>query len=103
MDSGLAKGKLFREGSPMTDIEQAQRAPVSSQALKMVSVLGTIAYTVSPRGARRLLDYCLPLRKRAIELPDAGAAMPDKGIDCAVCGAFASMQVFLCLPTSRDP
>jgi hypothetical protein len=58
-----------------------------------------MAYSVSPKGARALLDYCLPLRgERLIPFPGTGVVIKDTGIDCAVNGAFISMQAFVCVP-----
>jgi hypothetical protein len=61
-------------------------------------VFGLQAYTVSPKGARALLEYCLPLRKRFIPFPGTGVVIEDTGIDCRMCGAYSSMQAFTCVP-----
>jgi hypothetical protein len=57
-----------------------------------------VAYSVSPKGARSLLKYCLPLRKRFIPFPGTGIVANDDGIDCVMCGAYSSMQAFVCIP-----
>jgi hypothetical protein len=66
--------------------------------MKIVHSLGLYGYTVSPNGACTLLEFCLPLRKRVIPFPDTGIAIDDICVDCTLCGIYASMQAFACVP-----
>ncbi len=75
-----------------------QAASTSCTAVKVAHSFGTMAYSISPKGARALLQYCLPLRKRVIQFGGTGLAVEDTGIDNPMAGAFVSMQAFLCLP-----
>jgi GR25 family glycosyltransferase involved in LPS biosynthesis len=70
----------------------------SSSPIRVAHSLGLMAYSVSPKGARALLNYCLPLRDRPIPFPGTGTFLPDLGIDVAMCGAYRSMQAFICMP-----
>lgn len=71
----------------------------SSSLIKLVHSFGALAYSVSPRGAQSLLDYCLPLRNRLIEFPGADAVIDvAPGIDCVMSGAYSSMRAFICIP-----
>ena len=45
-----------------------------------------------------MLKYCLPLSSRLIPFPGAGVVAHNTGIDCAMCGAYSSMQAFICIP-----
>ncbi|TIU42979.1 MAG: hypothetical protein E5W31_04760, partial [Mesorhizobium sp.] len=51
-----------------------------------------------PRGARILLEKCLPLRHRLIPFPGTDVIIEDTGIDCAMCAAYGSMQGYICMP-----
>jgi GR25 family glycosyltransferase involved in LPS biosynthesis len=66
--------------------------------VRLMHVFGTLAYSVSPKGARAMLDYCLPLRNRLIEFPDAGVRTSDTSIDVALCGIYASLNAYICIP-----
>lgn len=99
LDFEFAKAKLqfydhrFAEGSL-----EFQSRRFASSAVRVAHSLGLMAYSVSPKGARALLKYCLPLRKRLIPFPGTGTFLPDNAIDVAMCGAYRSMQAFACIP-----
>ncbi len=66
--------------------------------VRTVHSFGIQAYSVSPKGARALLEYCLPLRKRLIPFPGTDTVIEDNSIDAGMCGAYGSMQAFVCIP-----
>ena len=41
------------------------------------------------------------LTSRIIPFPGTDVMAGDSGIDCAMCGAFTSMQAFICMPPDR--
>ena len=99
LDFGFAKAKLeFYDHSFSEDRSRFQSASLPRSLVRTAHVLGTQAYTVSPKGARALLEYCLPLRKRFIPFPGTGVVIEDKAIDCPMSGAYSSIQAFTCLP-----
>jgi GR25 family glycosyltransferase involved in LPS biosynthesis len=75
-----------------------QQARLRREAVKLVHSFGAMSYSVSPTGARKLLEGCLPLRKQRIPFPDTGIVNHDTGIDVAMCAVYPSMQAFLCIP-----
>jgi GR25 family glycosyltransferase involved in LPS biosynthesis len=99
LDFGFAKAKVeFYDRSFSEDRSRFQSASVPRSLVRTAYVLGAQAYTVSPKGARALLEYCLPLRKRFIPFPGTGVVIEDIGIDGPMCGAYSSMQAFTCVP-----
>jgi GR25 family glycosyltransferase involved in LPS biosynthesis len=99
LDFGFAKAKLqFYDRSFSEDRSRFQSASLPRSLFRTAHVFGLQAYTVSPKGARALLEYCLPLRKRFIPFPGTGVVIEDTGIDCRMCGAYSSMQAFTCVP-----
>lgn len=73
--------------------DETPRTPV-----KIRHSFGTYGYSLSPEGARALLEFCLPLRKRFIPFPGTGIVIEDICIDCAMCGIYPSMEAFACIP-----
>ncbi|WP_456734380.1 glycosyltransferase [Bradyrhizobium sp. USDA 3364] len=59
---------------------------------------GTQAYSVSPRGASRLLNAVLPLRKQLVPFPGTPIVNQDQGIDGAMNNAYQTMRSFVCIP-----
>ena len=99
VDFGFSKAELhFYDSGYGDDLLAFQRSRFSSSAIRLAHSFGNIAYSLSPKGAHKLLDYCLPLRKRLIEFPGVGVVTNDLHIDIAMCGAFPSMQAFICIP-----
>jgi hypothetical protein len=70
----------------------------SHSPLKLLHSTGVLAYSISPKGAKSLLEYCLPLRRREIPFPGTNVIIDDNGIGCVMCGAYGSMQAFICIP-----
>ncbi|WP_338699206.1 glycosyltransferase [Bradyrhizobium sp. 26S5] len=59
---------------------------------------GTQAYSISPRGASRLLSAVLPLKKQFIPFPGTPIVIEDQGIDGAMNTAYQAMRSFVCVP-----
>jgi GR25 family glycosyltransferase involved in LPS biosynthesis len=101
LDIALSRAKVHWEwASTRRDsrsLAAFQNAEVPAAPIKMMQSYGLFAYSISPKGARAALDYCLPLRKREIELPDA-STVETKGIDTTLSGALPKLQTFVCLP-----
>ncbi|RWB67974.1 glycosyltransferase family 25 protein [Mesorhizobium sp.] len=99
LDFGLTNAKLEfydRRYANRTALFQSEKFPRS--LIRLQHSFGTQAYTVSPRGARILLEKLLPLRSRLVPFPGTPVVLDDTGIDCAMCGAYGSMQAYLCMP-----
>lgn len=93
---------LDLEGSgAFTRLSRRQRtstpfADRNPSLLRLRGMYGALAYSVSPRGAGRLLEVCLPLRHRVVQLP--GARYRDEGIDGPMNDAYPRMESYICLP-----
>ena len=99
LDLGFSKAKLQSYDRRFEgNYENFQFESFSSAPVRIAHVFGTMAYSVSPKGARALLERCLPLRKRLIPFPGTGVVVDDTGIDCSMCAAYSSMQAFVCIP-----
>jgi GR25 family glycosyltransferase involved in LPS biosynthesis len=104
MDFGFSKAKLeFYDRRYLTDQIAFQRKRFAPSAIRIAHSFGLQAYSVSPKGARALIDHCLPLHRRLIPFPSTNVVIEDIGIDSAMCGAYASMQAFLCIPPLAIP
>ena len=75
-----------------------QHEGYSPTPIKLLHSFGLQAYSVSSKGAKALLDGCVPLRRRHITFPGAGVTTPNAGIDVAMAGVYPSLKAFLCLP-----
>src|SRR5271170_6639041 len=88
----------FYQGRLRQNIDNFQALDTTPTLLKLGHLFGTVCYTVSPKGARALLEYCLPLRPDLIDFPGFGIRINNEGIDCMMNGAYPSLQAFVCAP-----
>jgi GR25 family glycosyltransferase involved in LPS biosynthesis len=99
---GISKAKLHAYGprnyKEAGELEKFQTEEFSPAPLRLLHSFGTQGYSISAKGARAALQYCLPLRNRMIRFPDAGVTTPDEGIDCALCGLYPTLKAFICIP-----
>ena len=71
---------------------------VDSRLFRLFGAFGTACYSISPRGARRLLDFCLPLRPMMVQHPSLPGPLPNTGIDSMIAKLWPSMQAFVAVP-----
>jgi GR25 family glycosyltransferase involved in LPS biosynthesis len=99
-DFGFSKATLRFYGQQFqgADKSKFQSTSLVPSAIKLAHSYGTVAYSVSPKGAGLLLKHCLPLRKQLIPFPGTGIVNVDEGIDCAMNNAYSAMQAFISIP-----
>ncbi|MBM2714229.1 glycosyltransferase family 25 protein [Mesorhizobium caraganae] len=99
LDFSFSKAKLefydrrYSKQGPLFQSDKSSRS-----LIRIAHSFGLQAYSLTPRGAQKLLEKCLPLKKRTIPFPGTGVILEDTGIDCAMCAAYSSMQAFICMP-----
>jgi GR25 family glycosyltransferase involved in LPS biosynthesis len=99
VDLGFSRAKLeFYTRRYKREPEAFQSSENSASLVRIAHSFGTMAYSVTPTGAKKLLESCLPLHKRFIRFPGTEVVLEDIGIDCAMCAAYDSMQAFACIP-----
>jgi GR25 family glycosyltransferase involved in LPS biosynthesis len=58
----------------------------------------SFAYTLSPRGARNLLEKCWPLKDETLPMTGTGTQVDIYGVDAKVSATIPFMQAYLCFP-----
>jgi GR25 family glycosyltransferase involved in LPS biosynthesis len=75
---------------------KALRTP--AQPLRMVKAFGLLAYTFSPKGARRFLDLCFPQRALAVHLPLFNTYVRNVNVDVSTNAHYGGTNSFICFP-----
>jgi glycosyl transferase family 25 len=57
-----------------------------------------MAYTVSPSGAKALMDICLPLRDTLIPFVGYGVVIENETIDSMMNQAYPQLKAYVCMP-----
>ena len=98
VDLGFMKAKLefYDRQFSGADGAKFQSTKFTYSTFRMAHSFGNHAYSVSPKGARALLDYCLPLGRRLVAFPGARVVVDSVGIDTLMCGVYPSMRAFMC-------
>jgi glycosyl transferase family 25 len=98
LPGGIGARLQFFSGEVMTRVEEFQEAETEPALLRAHYLLGLICYSVSPNGARALLDWCLPIRPMVVDFAGFGLRLNNTGIDCITNGVMPSLKAYVCLP-----
>ena len=96
---GVAKSVLtFDQDALRENIETFRRSAGSHAPIRLRHAFGSLAYSVSPTGAKALLELCLPLARRFIQFDGFGIGIPNNGIDCMMNTAYPKLKSYVCMP-----
>jgi glycosyl transferase family 25 len=96
---GVAKSTLhFDQDELRKNMEAFRNQQVPHAPVRLRHCFGTMAYSVSPAGARFLLDSCLPMTDKLVGFPGFGIGVHNRGIDCLMNGAYPQMKAYVCMP-----
>jgi glycosyl transferase family 25 len=94
----LGTAMIFDQDQLRRHIEDVQSHDEMPVPVRLRHSFGTICYSVSPKGARALLQHCTPLSGKLIEFPGFGVVIENKGIDCMMNGVYPSLKAFISMP-----
>ena len=99
IDLGFANAEMrFYEQKLIADHDVIDSLQSPSNIYRLRHSFGLQSYTISPKGARALLNYCLPLDGRLIEFPGTGNVCDNTGIDTLMCGAYPDLKAYIAIP-----
>jgi len=88
----------FNQDGLRAGVEEFRTSPVAPQLFRLLRAFGTVCYTISERGAHRLLEACLPLRPLTVSFPLVSSAFPNNGIDIAMNSQYPQLSAYVSLP-----
>ena len=95
---------LCDEGQLRAHVDEFQRRSLSPQAIKLLHAFGTMCYSISPKGAKALKDFSLPIRPMSIPLPGQGRGLlsdrrlSNVGLDVIMSAAYPQLNAFVAIP-----
>ncbi|WP_322037525.1 glycosyltransferase family 25 protein [Burkholderia cepacia] len=104
----VLRGTIFNDRVPVTmrfdeaalaqavDDFRTDRGPVL--VMNLLEFYGICAYTISPAGARFLLDHCFPLEPETLFSHGLGRTLPNYGIDVAMNKFYGAMRSVAAFP-----
>lgn len=80
------------------NIEIFRNSEINPSPFRLRHLFGTMGYSISPSGAKALLDICLPLANITIAFGDGSLATSNHGIDCTMNTAYPLMKAYVSIP-----
>ncbi len=89
---------IFHQDGVRAAVDAWPERDVDGRVFPNLRSLGTACYSVSPRGAARLLGFCLPLRPMRTLHPGVEDLLPNTGIDNMMASLWPEMRAFVAVP-----
>lgn len=89
---------VFSQPSLRRHADAFQPMTTQAHALPLEMCFGLPAYSISPKGAWRLLASCFPMKDFALPVPLLGASLQNVGIDVAMARAYRDLEAFAAFP-----
>jgi GR25 family glycosyltransferase involved in LPS biosynthesis len=99
VDLGFSSSELrfYNRGAAFTWSDTSNGRSIYSP-VRLNHAFGTQGYSISPRGAKRLLTALLPLKNQFIPFPGTQIVTRDDGIDSAMNIVYPTMRSYVCVP-----
>lgn len=89
---------LFNQDTLRKNALEWRRAEVEPRLYKLYRALGVVCYSISPRGAERLLSYATPVRETQVYFPLLNRIVTNNAISIMVNGAYPALDAFVSFP-----
>jgi len=95
----IATAKIeLQPDQSLQNIDHFQDVEINPTLMRLRHLFGTPCYSVTPKGARAMLDFCLPLSAVLIDFPGFGVRIWNDDLDSIMNGAYPSLNAFVCMP-----
>ena len=84
-----------RLGSRLSEFQERQYDVLP---LRLIAAFGTVCYSVSPKGAQRLIERCFPLKNEKIAVPGMRWSLPNAGIDVVMNKHYGTLKSYVSFP-----
>ena len=96
---GVKQSIMRFESSPLgAKIPRFQDGDYDALPLRFLGGFGLVCYSISPKGARRMLDSCFPLKVETIGIPGLGRTLPNVHIDFLLNKYYHTMKAYVSFP-----
>jgi glycosyl transferase, family 25 len=96
---GMREAVMNFDARPLgSRLAEFQAEDYEVQLLRLVNAFGLVSYTISPAGARRLLEACFPLRNHPIPIPGLNRRLLNISLDATMNGHYRALRSFVCFP-----
>jgi GR25 family glycosyltransferase involved in LPS biosynthesis len=88
----------FNQDQMRQGIDQFQSATLSPRPFRLLAAFGIVCYTISPLGARRLRQACIPLQSAPVFVQPVNRSFENKDLSVALLDIFQKINAFASFP-----
>jgi glycosyl transferase family 25 len=88
----------FNQDELRQNARQFQQLQFVPACYRLFRAFGTVCYTVSPKGARKLRQQAVPIRPFTVPMPMINPQFPNTGIDVVMNRAYPDLNAFVSFP-----
>jgi GR25 family glycosyltransferase involved in LPS biosynthesis len=89
---------IFDQASLRANTEAYQKLPVKPVGYRLQRSFGTVCQSISPAGAHKLLNHCLPIRRMDVFYPLLNRTLPNTGIDSMMNELYPRINAYVSFP-----
>jgi GR25 family glycosyltransferase involved in LPS biosynthesis len=108
LDIGASSCVVFSDEDRLArDVEKFQLSSIDANPIPMLLAFGVLGYSISPKGAHALREFCLPIRELSVSLPwpEPGAKtlktrgrVQNTAISVMMAVAYPQLRAFVSFP-----
>ena len=96
---GVSRCKLeFNQDDLRRNLEEFRNHHQAHAPVRLRHAFGMLAYSVSPHGARALLDLCLPIKNQRVEFPGFDVVIENRSFDSTLNAVYPRLKAYACMP-----
>ncbi|MBO6037472.1 MAG: glycosyltransferase family 25 protein, partial [Acetobacter sp.] len=93
------------------DISMYKEASIEGDLFRLVQTFGLFCYSISPKGAKKFLEFCFPIRpigvlhpdykhvhSKNISIPGYSRPIDNYSIDIAMAALYPESEAYVCVP-----
>jgi glycosyl transferase, family 25 len=88
----------FNQEQMRQNVQAYQAMSLSPMPYRLHRAFGLPSYTVSPLGAQRLKDFCLPLREMSVFYPGLNRHLPNRALDDMLNSNYPDSNSYVSVP-----
>ncbi|HEY8071510.1 MAG TPA: glycosyltransferase family 25 protein [Methylocystis sp.] len=89
---------LFDQDALRKNALEWRKGAVDRRLYKLYRAFGMVCYSISPRGAERLLRYATPVRETQVYFPILNSVVANRTLDVMANGAYSTLDAFVSFP-----
>jgi glycosyl transferase, family 25 len=80
------------------NLHRFKELQITPNLFKVINFFGTLCYSVSCVGAKKLIELCTPMQNGEIFIHATSKNLPNAHLDTALCGLYKNLNAFISLP-----